>query len=84
MSAVTSGIGTFETCRLTPRMSVIWGRPEVVRQRPKWRYLPNADVADHRRLFASPSLTGCTDAGRLVSLSVLATRKRSNRLLGGD
>jgi transposase len=34
------------------------------------------------RLFPRPSLTGCTDAGRLVSLSVLAARKRSNRVLG--
>jgi Flp pilus assembly protein TadG len=25
----TSGIGTFETCRMTLRMSANWGRPEV-------------------------------------------------------
>jgi hypothetical protein len=32
-------IGTFETCRRTPRMSVYWGRPEVVGARPKRRFL---------------------------------------------
>jgi hypothetical protein len=37
MSAFTSEIGTFETCRRTARMSVYWGRPEVSRTRSKRR-----------------------------------------------
>jgi hypothetical protein len=33
-----SGFGTFETCRRTLRMSVYWGRPEVIGRVSKRRF----------------------------------------------
>jgi hypothetical protein len=38
MNAFTSGIGTFETCRWSLRMSAYQGRPEVPDRLPKRRF----------------------------------------------
>jgi hypothetical protein len=46
----TTGAGTFETYEPALKLSVRWGRPEVIGARPKRRFRPRTDLGAHRNV----------------------------------